>query len=582
MKFHFTALMAGLVMTNVVSAATEIDLHRQTAAYIENKLSSQTKDSIVKIEKVRVDVDFNGMSHTRIQQTYKDIPVWDATGVIHTPKAKMHSRKTTSINIDPNTTMNGVIYEALEKDLSNPPALAFTSPAAAQAALQAAKNLHVKKTRIAMSTKFEKEKSTPIIFIDVNKQAHRAYLTSFDYATAAAVHRPTSIVDAVTHQVYRNWEGILSSSPDETNAINAAREKLKKMLQDGDDPEPYDIVAGGVGGNAKIGEVIYDGLQGNKSALKMKATDIPVEILPGKPYIITFCVLTNDDIDVLDVSTGNMKVFNLCGPSKAHNGVAWLSNDKNQTRWNADEMNEGYSPSLDAFYAATMVKNMYQDWYNVPALIDKEGKPMRYMMRAHFGRKFDNAFWDGEQMTFGDGGGMFYPLTSAGVTAHEISHGFTDTHSHIDYGKPQMGALHESFSDMAAVALENYMTGKNGWDIGREIMKNEGALRYLDNPTKDGSSIDNMKDFDESEPHGAAGITNKAFYLIATTKGWDTHKAFNVMVKANMHYWTSSMNTLGDAACGVVSATKDYGYNIADVRVAFTKVGIDTDTCDAK
>jgi pseudolysin len=67
--------------------------------------------------------------------------------------------------------------------------------------------------------------------------------------------------------------------------------------------------------------------------------------------------------------------------------------------------------------------------------------------------------------------------------------------------------------------------------------------------------------------------------LMATSKDWDVQKAFNVMVKANMNYWTSSMNTLTDAACGVLSATKDYGYSISDVRVAFTKVGVETDSC---
>ncbi|MFZ2314036.1 MAG: M4 family metallopeptidase [Gammaproteobacteria bacterium] len=137
----------------------------------------------------------------------------------------------------------------------------------------------------------------------------------------------------------------------------------------------------------------------------------------------------------------------------------------------------------------------------------------------------------------------------------------------------------ESFSDMAAVATENYISGKNKWEIGREIKKDEGALRYLDNPRKDGRSIDNYKDFDDTEGHGAAGITNKAFYLLATSKGWTVRKAFNVMVKANMNYWTSSTKTFNEAACGVVAATKDYGYNVADVRVAFAKVGIDTDNC---
>lgn len=572
MKFRLTILMTGLVLANAANAATEINLHKQNAAYMQKQLAAQT-NSKVKIETIRTDIDFNNTSHTRIQQTFDGIPVWDATGVIHTPKSSSNSLVAAD-----KATMNGVIYEGLEKDLANTPAL---TKAHAQKALATVKNMHAKQFRMTTAS-FKDDKAQHIIFIDDSKQAHHAYLTSFTYSTASSIHRPTSIVDAVTNKVYATWEGLLFANAQEAAAMNEARAKFQRMLE-GDDQEPpvevYKIKAGGIGGNAKVGEVVYDGAQGNKPAIDIMAIDMELEFIPGNPYKVTYCAMANDDIIVIDTANANV-AMGVCAPnSKLHNGVAWFSLDKGQTRWNDDEMNDGYSPSLDAFYAATAIKGFYQDWYGVPALIDKEGKPMKYLLRTHFGRKFDNAFWDGLQMTFGDGGGMFYPMSSVGVTAHEMSHGFTDTHSHIDYRKPQMGALHESFSDMAAVTVENYLTGKNGWDLGREVMKNEGALRYLDNPKKDGSSIDHMKDFDATEAHGAAGITNKAFYLLATSKGWTTRKAFDVWVKANMHYWTSSMSTLGEAACGVVAATKDYGYDVADVRIAFAKVGIDTDRC---
>jgi pseudolysin len=572
MKFRLTTLMAGLAMTNIAFAATQIDLHRQPAAYLQNKINTQMGK--MKIEIVRIDVDFNGTTHTRIQETYDGIPVWDATGVIHTPKNA--SRKLT---LDANTTMNGIIYENLEKDLATTSALKAESAASA---LQAAKSLFIKKSRLSAAASFGEEKSSPIIFIDENKKAHRAYLTSFLYTTSSAVHRPTSIVDAVTRQVYKTWEGIFTENIQEKEAIALAKAKVQKMLNDGNpSSEIYDIKAGGIGGNVKK-EMVYDGAEGNRAALNMQAIDTAIELIPGRPYTITLCILRNDDIDVVDVSTGSEVVASVCIPDyQAHNGVAWLSMEKGATRWNDDEMNEGYSPSLDSFYAAMMIKNLYHDWLNEPALIDGNKKPLKFIMRTHFGRQFDNAFWDGKQMTFGDGGRMFYPLTSVGVAAHEISHGFTETHSNIDGSQPQMAALHESFSDMAAVAIENYMTGENKWEIGREIMKNEGALRYLNEPTKDGVSIDHLRDFDNTEPHRGAGITNKAFYLLATTKGWNVRKAFEVMAKANMHYWTSSMTTFGEAACGVVAETQESGYNVADVRIAFAKVGIDTDQCES-
>lgn len=581
MKFRLTLLMTGLVLANAAMAATEINLRHQPASYMQNQMNSHAGQ--VKFKVIRTDVDFNQTAHTRLQEMYGDIPVWHATSVMHTPKAGSQLKRNMLAPIQDNTTMNGVVYEGLDKDLVNSPA-ASLSNASAQQAIQAAKMHYTKQNRAASLSAAKDEKAVRIIFIDDNKKAHYAYLTSFNVMTASSASRPTAIVDVTTQQVYKSWEGLYFSDAKTEAAINAAREKMKRVItgeESNTNGEIYAIKAGGIGGNIKAGETVYDGGNGHAPALDVMAMDLDIEIIPGSNTKVTLCAVANESIMVVDASTWSLAA-DLCVPNLAgHNNVAWLSVDKGMTRWNNDEMNDGYSPSLDAFNAATLVKGLYKDWYNTEALVDEDGNPMQYIMRVHFGRKFDNAFWDGEMMTFGDGGRMFYPLTSVGVTAHEISHGFTQTHSGIDGEQPQMAALHESFSDMAAVTVQNYQTGSNTWDVGREIMKNEGALRYLDNPTKDGTSIDNLKDFDATEPHAGAGITNKAFYLLATTKGWTTRKAFDVWVKANMNYWTSSMVTFNEAACGVLSATKDYGYNLADVRVAFAKVGIDTDTCEA-
>lgn len=71
---------------------------------------------------------------------------------------------------------------------------------------------------------------------------------------------------------------------------------------------------------------------------------------------------------------------------------------------------------------------------------------------------------------------------------------------------------------------------------------------------------------------------NKAFYLLATTAGWDTRSAFEVMSLANEVYWTAN-STFDEGACGVYTATGDKGYNQADVKAAFAAVGVYT--CDA-
>ena len=179
----------------------------------------------------------------------------------------------------------------------------------------------------------------------------------------------------------------------------------------------------------------------------------------------------------------------------------------------------------DALYAGKVIKEMYQKWYNVPVLVEN-GKPMMLIMRVHV-PNYDNAYWDGKAMTFGDGESVFYPLVSLGVAAHEVSHGFTQQHSGLVYSR-QSGGLNEAFSDMAAQAAEFYSVGHSSWQIGPEIFKSDRALRYMDEPTRDGRSIDNVKNYsDWIDVHYSSGIFNKAFFLMA--KGWNNAMRYSKM-----------------------------------------------------
>lgn len=548
--------LTSIVFANASFAATRVDLHNQSANYIKPYFAVKAGVALNpdELRQTKKDTDFNQATHVRLQQQYLGVPVWHATSVIHLTKAN-HQRGLLS-QLNDKTKMNGIVYEGLEADLATTPAYALSDAQKAKA-MQETK-YRFEKALGTVGLTYQKESIKTIIYVDDVQKAHYAFLISFYYDDGlTGAHRPTTIMDAESLQPYRTWDGVMN----------------EKVMDGGN------VLAGGIGGNEKSGQVIYDGADGHLPAININKFDYEMGG-GGSTLTLTYCLLANEDIKIYDMSYART-VISLCGENEKHPHIYWLSNDNGGTRWKDDSVNGGYSPSLDAFYGANIVKDFYQEWYGVPALVKEDGEtPMQLVMRVHYGRNFDNAFWDGEQMTFGDGGAMFYPLTSLGITAHEISHGFTQQHANIDPSEPQMAALHEAFSDEAAVAMQYYATGSNTWDIGREVMKNEGALRYLDHPTKDGKSIDHMKDFDATEPHGGAGIFNKAFYLIATSKGWDIRKAFNVMVKANMHYWTSSMTTLTEAACGVTEATRDYGYNTSDVRVAFAKVGIETAGCD--
>lgn len=235
------------------------------------------------------------------------------------------------------------------------------------------------------------------------------------------------------------------------------------------------------------------------------------------------------------------------------------------------EINGAYSPLNDAHYFGNVVFDMYRNWYNTAPL------SFKLKMRVHYSRNYENAFWDGSQMTFGDGATTFYPLVSLDVAAHEVSHGFTEQNSGLVYSG-QSGGINEAFSDMAGEAAEYYMKGSNDWLVGAQIFKGNGSLRYFEDPARDGKSIGHASDYyDGIDVHHSSGVYNRAFYLLANTSGWQTRKAFEVFVLANRLYWGPN-TAFNQGACGVTRAATDLGYSVSDVAAAFTAVGVNA-TC---
>ncbi|MFT7561370.1 MAG: vibriolysin [Flavobacteriales bacterium] len=234
------------------------------------------------------------------------------------------------------------------------------------------------------------------------------------------------------------------------------------------------------------------------------------------------------------------------------------------------QINGAFSPINDAHHFGSVVYDMYNDWTGGPPL------DFQLRMRVHYGTSYENAFWDGIQMTFGDGESFFYPLVSLDVSAHEVSHGFTEQNSNLIYAG-KSGGLNEAFSDMAGEAAENYNNGTNDWLVGAEIFKGDGALRYMSEPTLDGISIDHQDDFTPSiDVHHSSGVYNKAFYLLSTSEGWDIQKAFATYARANMLYWTANTNW-DQAGNGVMDAACDLSFDVTEVKNSLAAVGITSD-----
>lgn len=286
----------------------------------------------------------------------------------------------------------------------------------------------------------------------------------------------------------------------------------------------------------------------------------------------------------------------------------------------AENINGGFSPANDAYYFGHTIVVMYRDWYGINALQNPNGTPMKLVMRVHFGKSYDNAFWDGRSMSFGDGE-EFYPLVSLDVAGHEVTHGFTEQHSGLEY-HDQSGAINESVSDMAGQASRAYLLEKTPelyskayfeandvtWGIGETVVKESfgKALRFMDFPSSDGSSADcldkNMArsngaycaiSYDEvvayanshlSDPqnrqnfivHTASGVFNKAFYLLSKRIGIKT--AYQMIILANTKYWTPDTDFKA-GACGVIHAAKDLQIDTDQVKTVFSQVGVDTSAC---
>ena len=238
---------------------------------------------------------------------------------------------------------------------------------------------------------------------------------------------------------------------------------------------------------------------------------------------------------------------------------------------NTDAINGAYSPVNDAHHFGGVVHDMYVAYTGAAPL------NIKLRMNVHYKSNYENAFWDGTAMYFGDGASTFYPLVSLDVTSHEISHGYTEQNSGLQYSG-QSGGMNEAYSDIAGEAAEFYDRGAADFLVGADIVKTSAgignALRYMCNPPQDGGSIDNAADYTSSlDVHYSSGVYNKAFCLLAKTGGWDVKKAFQVFALANKSYWTAT-STFNSGACGVESAATDLGYNANDVITAFNGVGV--------
>ncbi len=241
---------------------------------------------------------------------------------------------------------------------------------------------------------------------------------------------------------------------------------------------------------------------------------------------------------------------------------------------------------VDAHYGTTKTYDYYKNTYGRNG-IDGNGGPA-YVTSidgvtglissiVHYSTAYNNAFWNGQYMTFGDGdGSTFTALTSIDICGHELTHGVTERTAGLVYSN-QSGALNEAMSDILGSMVERFTLGESSrtWMIGEDAYTPGtagDALRYLDN-THRGSQPDHMSEYvnttsDNGGVHTNSGIPNYAFYLLAkggthhlggSMTGIGADAAAAIFYKALTTYMTSSTDFAGARTATLNAAAALYG-----------------------
>ena len=170
--------------------------------------------------------------------------------------------------------------------------------------------------------------------------------------------------------------------------------------------------------------------------------------------------------------------------------------------------------------------------------LDGAGRPL--LATVHYGRAYDNAFWDGAQMVFGDGDGQVFTrfTSSVSVIGHELTHGVTQYTADLVY-QGQSGALNEHVSDVFGAMVEQFSLGQTSqdasWLIGAELFTDAVRGEALRSMRAPGTAYDDPvlgrdpqpstfagyvgTTEDNSGVHLNSGIPNRAFYVTATMLG---------------------------------------------------------------
>ncbi len=323
---------------------------------------------------------------------------------------------------------------------------------------------------------------------------------------------------------------------------------------------------------------------------RIHTADVPatgVTVLRGNRAIVTDSY--NGSYRLREAGRGNgILTLNMQKGTNYNNAVDFTNAT---TTWNNVNANKDQY-ATDAHWGGEMTYDFYKNTFNRNS-IDNVGFQLKLYM--HYSTNYGNAFWDGDQMTFGDGDGATFtkPLVALDVTGHEITHGLTEKTAALAY-QNESGALNESFSDVFGTAVEWYGDSTKGnWLIGEDL---GSAIRSMSNPKtyNDPDCYQGTNWYtgtgDNGGVHTNSGVQNYWYYLLSTGKIGTNDKgnAYNVVgigrAKAtaiafrNLTVYLTSSSKYTDARFYAIQAATDlYGscsQEVSSTANAWYAVGV--------
>jgi hypothetical protein len=272
----------------------------------------------------------------------------------------------------------------------------------------------------------------------------------------------------------------------------------------------------------------------------------------------------------------------------AHNGstlpgdVVRSAGDPSSADAGVDQAADGITATL-AMYDEVFARSSY------------DGQGAQVVLTVHYERDYDNAFWNGEQLVFGDGDQKIFGAFTepVDVLGHEFTHAVTQFTAALTY-QDQSGALNESVSDCFGMCVKQRLLGQTAdqadWLVGEGLFLPGVQARALRDMAHPGTAYDDptlgkdpqvgdMADYVETSDdnggvHTNSGIPNRAFYLAATAIGGNTWEGAGPIWYAAL---TGGQVGADTDFAGFAAATVDAAGEHADaVRRAWATVGVDT------